>query len=431
MTEQRATGVVKGHMVEAIQRNAKPAPTGADAASPANRKARPGDTGFAADPAFDGLLSILRVATWIYDPRRNTITWQRIFAETPGESRPQSTERLGDVVSRYAEEDRANLLRHYESALRDGHHGPVRFTVMNRAGIATHIESAAIRSESKDGTPLVRGIFRNCEEDVGREVALNDALTLLSRLTTTSPSAILLLDENGLIRSANPEFLRTFHITDERMVVARHIRASGNVLGKSFVSTIATLMDNTKDVQKAQQRFQLADNSMVTLTFRCHRFGGTAGEQGMIFAGEVTDPDAVDMGAVFDRLPTPAMAVALHDNVIAAANAAALRMFGLRREHVGNDTITQILMRAADLNQIRQDIEADGSEAGLVCPVRSLLGGAQNYRVKASEFSDDGRSFLVLEFHDAKSDQPRQKTPRGNGGPKKGLLSRVVDHLDF
>ncbi|MDJ0930337.1 hypothetical protein [Breoghania sp.] len=114
--------------------------------------------GASMDSETDGLLSLLRVATWVYDPHKNTITWQRIFAETPGEIRPQSTERLSDVVSRYREEERSNLLRHYESALRDGHHGPVRFTVMNRVGIPTHIESAAIRAETKSGAPVVRGV---------------------------------------------------------------------------------------------------------------------------------------------------------------------------------------------------------------------------------------------------------------------------------
>ncbi|WP_170122027.1 PAS domain-containing protein [Breoghania corrubedonensis] len=419
-------------MAEATQRKAKPMTTASDTQSQATRKMPPANSDITGTPEFDGLLSLLRVATWLYDPHKNMITWQRIFAETPGETRAQITERLGDVVARYSEEDRPNLLRHYESALRDGHHGPVRFTVMNRAGIPTHIESAAIRSETKSGVPVVRGIFRNCEEDVGREVALQDALTLLSRLTSMSPSAIMLLDENGLIRSANPQFLSTFHITDERMVVARHIRASGNVLGKGFVATIVSLMENAKDLVNAQQRFQLADNSMVTLTFRCQRFGVNANGKGLLFAGEITDPDAINMGAVFDRLPTPAIAVTLHDNMIAAANTAALRTFGLRREHVGNDTITQILMRGNDIDQIRQHIAADGGEAGFVCPVRSLLGGALNYRVKASEFSDDGRSFLILEFHETKAGAtPREKTAQHGARQKKGLLSRVVDHLDF
>lgn len=414
-------------MAEATQRKTKPAAAPSDKEGAPARKAPPAG----GDKELDGLLSLLRVATWTYDPHKNTITWQRIFAEMPGESRPQSTERLSDVVGRYREEDRSNLLRHYESALRDGHHGPVRFTVMNRAGIPTHIESAAIRSESRSGAPLVRGVFRNCEDDVGREVALQDALTLLSRLTSMSPSAIMLLDGTGLIRSINPEFQRAFRISDERLVVARHIRASANVLGKNFVSTMATLLDSRKDVMKAQQRFVLADNSSVTLTFRCQRFGVDESGAGLLFAGEVTDPDAINMGAVFDKLPTPAIAVALPDNVIGAANAAALRAFGLRREHVGNDTITQILMRPDDLLQIQHDIEAQGGEGGLVCPVRSLLGGALNYRVKASGFSEEGRSFLVLEFHETKTAAPREKTPSRNQSTRKGLLSRVVDHLDF
>ncbi|MDJ0930336.1 MAG: PAS domain-containing protein [Breoghania sp.] len=263
-------------------------------------------------------------------------------------------------------------------------------------------------------------------------MALQDALTLLNRLMSMSPSAILLLDGSGLIHSANPEFLHTFRISDERLVVARHIRASANVLGKSFVAAISALLDNGKTAVKAQQRFQLADNSTVTLNFRCQRFGVDDSGQSMLFAGEVTDPDAINMGAVFDRLPTPAMAVSQEDNVIMAANAAALRAFGLRREHVGNDTITQILMRLDDFNQIRTDIESDGGEAGLVCPVHSLLGGALNYQVKGSAFTDDERMFLVLEFHNTKAHAgERAKTPARGPTPRKGLLSRVVDHLDF
>ncbi len=421
-------------MVEATQRKAKQAPPVANkspATSPASAdKPRP----MVAEAEMETLLSLLRVATWTYDPIKNTVTWQRIFAETVGETRPQTTERLADVVARYKEEDRPTLLRHYESALRDGNHGPVRFTVMNRAGVATHIESAAIRTGTKSGTPMVQGVFRNCEDDVGREVALQDALTLLTRLTAMSPSAIMLLDGTGLIRSANPEFLRVFGISDERMLVARHIRASASLLGKPFVSTISALLDNNKEVMKAEQRFQLADNSMIDMKFRCQRFGVDDSGYGLLFAGEVTDPGWVDMGMVFDKLPTPSMAISTPDNVIMAANAAALRMFGLRREHVGNDTITQILMRSEDLSQIQSDIAVEGGEDGLTCPVRNLQGGAANYQIKATRFSEDGRAFMVLEFHDAKASgasKGQSKAPARAKGKSKGLLSRVVDHLDF
>ncbi|WP_319774820.1 PAS domain-containing protein [Breoghania sp.] len=381
---------------------------------------------------MEALLSLLRVAAWTYNPVDNTVTWQRIFAETIGETRPQTTERLADVIGRYKEDDRAALLRHYEAALRDGSHGPVRFTVMNRAGIATHIESAAVRTGAKTGSPMVQGVFRNCEDDVGREVALQDALTLLTRLTAMSPSAILLLDGTGLIRSANPEFLRVFNISDERMLVARHIRASANILGKAFVSAISALLDNNKDMVKAQQRFQLADNSVIDMKFRCQRFGVDESGYGLLFAGEVTDPDTIDMGMVFDKLPTPAMTISTPENLIVAANAAALRTFGLRREHVGNDTITQILMRSEDLNQIQSDITIEGAEEGLICPVRNLQGGAANYQIKASRFSEDGHGFLVLEFHPGKASATGKAKPAArNKGKSKGLLSRVVDHLDF
>ncbi|WP_321500318.1 PAS domain-containing protein [Breoghania sp.] len=419
-------------MVEAIQRKAKPART--ETAKPSGAvSASAGKAGLAIPEAErESLLSLLRVAAWTYDPVNNTVTWQRIFAETVGETRPQTTERLADVIARYKEEDRAALLRHYEAALRDGSHGPVRFTVMNRAGIATHIESAAIRTGTKSGSPMVQGVFRNCEDDVGREVALQDALTLLTRLTSISPSAIMLLDGTGLIRSANPEFLRVFGISDERMLVARHIRASSNVLGKAFVSAISALLDNNKDVVKAQQRFQLANNTFIDMNFRCQRFGVDDSGYGLLFAGEVTDPDAVDMGLVFDKLPTPAMTISTPENLIVAANAAALRTFGLRREHVGNDTITQILMRSDDLNQIQSDITIEGGEEGLTCPVRNLQGGAANYQIKATRFAEDGRGFLVLEFHPAKAaGNGKAKPPARNKGKSKGLLSRVVDHLDF
>lgn len=376
---------------------------------------------------FEGLLALLGVAMWAYDPHKNTVTWQQLFAEQPGKARPQATERLADVVGRYAEQDRPALLRHFESALRDGHHGPVRLTLQANSGEATVVESAAIRTETQGGVPVVRGVLRTATEVEGSATA--DTVGLLASLTAISPSSIILVDSAGLIRSANPEFLKTFHLADDKGIVGRHIRTVGNLVGKSFVATITMLLENEKDIVRAQQRFQLPDNSSVTMNYRSQRFALDGAKRGVLFAAEVAATDAVDLGVVFQRTPTPTMALALPDYTVVAANAAAQRTFSLRREHVGREQASQILMKAEDLAQIERDIETKGSECGHVCPVRSLTGGSLNYRVKAAALVEDGRSFLVLEFHDTISH--RDKHGGKAQGSRKGLFMRVVDHIDF
>lgn len=376
---------------------------------------------------INALLSMAGVASWLYDPRKGIVSWQRLLPSKSGDSRSKITERLVDVVSRYQDQDRAALLRHYETALREGQDGPIRLNVSNKAGDSFPIESAAVRIPAADGQPLVRGVYRSCAAETGRAFSLPDALMLLGDLTEMWPSAILLLDETGMVRGVNPAFLGQFRVLDKKLLLDRPIRTLTNHLGKNFVSTITTLLDNGKDLLKAQQRFMLPDESHVTLNFRSQRFD-VAGRKGVLFVGDPADADAIDMGLLFHRLPTPMMAIDLSNNTIVAANSMSHRTFGIRREHIGRQVLTQILMKSEDLQRICQDVDDNGMDAGYVCAVRGLMGGGRNYHIKATAFMEEGRKFLALEFHPVYIARGKNRKSDNN---RKGLIMRVVDHLDF
>lgn len=379
---------------------------------------------------FASLLAGLRVAQWQYGPAKNTLTWQRSFFSTTDRETEYSTEPMDAVLERFSPDERAHLLKHFETALREGRAGPTRFSVVTRQGKRSFIESAAFRVMNPDGHASVCGIYRNCAVDVEAEYSLREATGLLGRLTGASPSAVLVIDNQGGIRSVNQQFCRVFRLPADHGVVGRNIRNIPNRLGKALVSTLLSLLElGGQDVHN-QKKFILPDGSELLLTYRTFRYGAGLRSGGLVFKADLDSADEVNMGSLFDHLPTPMIAIHLETRHIVAANAMARRYFGLRKEHIKKEDITGRILQIADLRAMMETINSLGIENGHVCTVKSLLGESQTYRLRALPYSDNDRRLLVLEFHPSK-----QKKQVGSGDEpvvhRKGLLKRVVEHLDF
>ena len=379
---------------------------------------------------FDAALSLLRVAQWQYDPAHNELTWQRSFVSGAGGDQQHSTEPMDTVLERYSPDDRPQLLKHFEIALKEGAAGPSRFTVFTRQGERTFIESAGVRVVGPDGHSVVRGVYRNCASDVGTESSLREFTVLLGKMATSSHSAIILIDQQGSVRSVNAQFCKVFKLPAEHGLVGRNIRNVPNRLGKGLVSTLISLLELGSHDVHAQKRFILPSGVELMLSYRVFYFGSGSRSGGLLFKADVDHSADMDMGALFDHLPTPMVAIHLQDRHVVAANAMARRFFGLRKEHIMVEDITSRILNPPDLRAMMETISSLGIENGHVCQVKSLLGDSQTYRLRALPYTDNERRLLILEFHPSK----KAKSANGAGQPevhRNGLLKRVVKHLDF
>lgn len=378
---------------------------------------------------YDALLSVLRVAQWRYDPARNELTWQQSFSDVPGRSRPHSTETMETVLERYSPDDRTRLLKHFETALKEGTVGPTKFAVFSRSGEPTFIESAGIRFEGESGYPIVRGVFRNCAGNVDAEMSLRDFTGLLGRMTAVSESAIMMIDSHGGVRSVNSEFCKVFKLPADHGLVGRNIRNIPNRLGKALIGTLISLLETGSQDVHTKKRFILPDGSELMLGYRAFRIGSGNRSRGLVFKADVEHDSGVNMGTLFNHLPTPMVAINLADRQIVASNAMARRYLGLRKEHNQAEDITARILPLADLRSMLETISSLGIENGHICQVKSLLGESQTYRLRALPYNDNDRRLMVLEFHPSK-----KKKSIGNAEPaanRKGLLKRMAEHLDF
>ncbi|AXS38890.1 PAS domain-containing protein [Breoghania sp. L-A4] len=398
---------------------------------PGQQQAASDDPGLDAEiPGLDSLLATLRIAQWHYDPNANTLTWKQSFGSGADRHHPTMTEPLAAVLERYTPDHRPDLLAHFETALLEGHSGPSRFAVFTRTGDQTFIESVASRVEGPDGRPHVKGIYRNCASDVGTELSLREFMGLLGKMTTASRSAIILIDSHGGIRSVNSAFCKTFRLPADHGLVGRNIRNVPGRLGKGLVSTLVPLLEMGNQDVKAQKRFILPDGTELMLQYRVFRFGAIGRPGGLLFKADLDTSGDVDMGALFDHLPTPMVAIQMNDHRIVATNAMARRFFGLRKEHLMEEDITRRILSPSDMRTMMNSVSSLGIENGHVCQISSVHGDTQTYRLRALPYSDNDRRLLIIEFHISAKDQ---KAARG-GTPaphRKGLLKRVVQHLDF
>lgn len=380
-------------------------------------------------PEFEEILALLRVAQWSYDPGENALTWQQSFVSGPENSREYSTEAMEMVLERYAPQDRTNLLQHFETILKDGNSGPKRFAVFTRTGAPSFIESAGVRVKGDKGYPIICGIYRNCAADVEAEISFRDLNGLVDKLNSLSASAIMMTDALGTIRSVNSLFLKAFRLPADHGLVGRNLRTVPNRVGKTFVNMMVAALDMPSGQEATAARsFHLHDGGEIQLDYRIVRYGGRMG--GFLFKANYKEETSVDMGALFDHLPTPMLAVSLQSRNLVAANAMARRYFGLRKETFTGEDITARLLKPADLRNIMTTINSVGIENGHVCQVNTLMGESQTYRIRALPYTDGDRKLLIMEFHaGAKKKTPKQ-APAAND-TRRGLLKRVVDHLDF
>lgn len=377
---------------------------------------------------IEALLSILNVARWWYDPVHNTVTWQQSFISSYDGSHRNTTESISSVLERYSQEDRTQLLQHFEAALKEGMSGPKRFAVYTRNGDRTYIESAGIRVQGEDGYPIVAGVYRNRAADVGNEVALRDFSSLLLKMTSVSKNAMLLITNQGDIRSVNPEFCRLFKLPADHGLVGVNMRNAPGWLGKAFVGTLTPLLEaGTHDVQNRKQ-FLLPDGTELPLSYRILRFGANGRSGGVLFEAEEERVSHINLGTLFDNLPTPMVAINIESSKIVAANAMARRYLGVRKELLGREEITARMLRPDDLRTIMHTIGSVGIENGHPCLVKSLFGDMQKYRLRALPYMDGGRRLLVIEFHPGK----KIKLSGGdNTSAHRNVFKRMVQHLDF
>ena len=103
---------------------------------------------------------------------------------------------------------------------------------------------------------------------------------------------------------------------------------------------------------------------------------------------------------------------------------------GLRREHLMVEDITVRLLPQRELHVILGNVNSLGIENGHACKIKSLLGDFKSFRVRALPYFEDDRRLLILEFHPGKI-KTKVGTADHRDPHRKGLLKRVVDHLDF
>ncbi|GGB35438.1 hypothetical protein GCM10011316_04440 [Roseibium aquae] len=349
-------------------------------------------------PAGDGAvfpaLSLAGLQFFFADIKRKTIIWnengsQSFDSEIKDLQQAPSTEALRLLTP----EDRKNILRLIQGAVRDGKAGP--FDV---GGGPDHripgIPLMAYRYEMPDGRMLAI-CFPSLGEDDGNpgQIVLGLA-PILQHFVQSSSRIVLLIDNFGYVRFASDGFVKNFQIEDARMILGRNIAHIQNRVGRTIVSlAIAALTRRASATGRG--KFLLANSDSLDLKYDAmyFRIGGSIG--GVLFSAGHIGGD-VDFAKVFELCSAPMLVVSIKNRMILAANTAAMKTYHLSTETIDAQPITETLLHprsyAALLDAARSKAEVPQSVV-----VNSLNGQSKKKRIKASLIGSDKDGKLVLE----------------------------------
>ncbi|WP_417686365.1 hypothetical protein [Roseibium sp.] len=345
-------------------------------------------------PAEHPALTLAGLQFFFADISRKTIVWH----ESGSQSFDSQIKDLREAPSSEAlrlltQEDRKNILRLIQGAIRDGKAGP--FDV---GGGADHripgIPLMAYRYELQDGR-LIVVCFPSMGEDDSNpgNIALGLA-PILQHFVSNSNRSVLLVDNFGYVRFASEGFIQSFGIPDAKLIMGRNIAHIQKRIGRTMVSLVLAALTRRASAT-GRGKFLLATGDTLELAYNAMYFqiAGTFG--GVLFSGGLAGGD-VDFARIFSICSSPMLVINTKTRMIVAANKAAMKAYHLTTEIMEAKTITETLLHPKSYAALLQAAEQE-SDVAQSTVVNSLNGQTKKKRMKAVLLADDKAPKLVLE----------------------------------
>lgn len=339
-------------------------------------------------------LSLAGLQFFFADVTRKTILWhesgsQSFDSEITGLQEAPSAQALRLLTP----EDRKNILRLVQGAIREGQAGP--FDV---GGGADHripgIPLMAYRYAMEDGRMLAV-----CFPSLGEEAATPGKIALglapiLQHFVASSNRIVLLIDNFGYVRFASSGFLKSFQIEDAKLILGRNIAHIQNRVGRTLVS-LSTAALTRRASATGRGKFLLASNDSVEFNYDAMYFqiGGSFG--GVLFSAGHAGGD-VDFSTVFDLSGAAMLVINTKSRMIIAANKAAMKTYHLTTEAMDQKPITDTLLHPKSYGTLLE-AAAQGSDVPLSIVVNSMNGQSKKKRLKATLIDPENTPKLLLE----------------------------------
>jgi PAS domain-containing protein len=371
------------------------------------------------NPETCAILSTVGVSYWAYDPVAEEICWQRTDATSAKGYRLVKFS-LRNALEYYAQPDRKRFLLLLSDAIEHGLSSPLTATMKTDAGLKT-FEIVAARLAGKS-IPLVVGVMRECSPEAPKRDELPDMLSNLAHALASVTSAILVTDRNGVIRSANRQFLKLFTVKNSKQIIGRDVRTIPNLLGKKLPATFTKML---ADKTLTQGVLKLPDDTGVAkeLLFDLHPLALENPKGGCIFVGEVgADSQALPAADILDAVPTPILVADLNSRRIKYANNAGRGELGLSARQIGSERLSDKLMSPTDVRDLARVLDTVGWDAGRVWQVQSHIGLKRHYRIRTCFIGDKSERQIILEFLPV-----RKETDKPANEKAQNFFSRLLD----
>ncbi|WP_417671985.1 hypothetical protein [Roseibium sp.] len=339
-------------------------------------------------------LSLAGLQFFFADISRKTIVWHESGSQSfDSQIRDLREAPSNEALRLLTQEDRKNILRLIQGAIRDGKAGP--FDV---GGGADHripgIPLMAYRYEMQDGR-LIVVCFPSMGEDDSNpgNIALGLA-PILQHFVASSNRSVLLVDNFGYVRFASEGFVQSFNIPDVKLILGRNIAHIQKRVGRTMVSLILAALTRRASAT-GRGKFLLASGDTLELAYNAMYFqiAGTFG--GVLFSGGMAGGD-VDFAKIFTICSSPMMVINTKTRMIVAANKAAMKAYHLTPEIMDEKPITETLLHPKSYGSLLQAAEQE-SEVPQSTVINSLNGQTKKKRLKAVLLADDKAPKLVLE----------------------------------
>lgn len=331
---------------------------------------------------------------FIADINRKTILWHEIGSQSFNSEVKELQEAPSSEALRHlAPEDRKNILRLIQGAIRDGQAGP--FDV---GGGPDHripgVPIVAHRYELPDGR-LLAICFPSIGENENPGRVVLGLAPILQHFVASSNRIVLLVDNFGYVRFASDGFLKTFQIADARLILGRNIAHIQNRVGRTIVSlALASLTRRASATGRG--KFLLASNESLELTYDAMHFriGGSVG--GVLFSAGRPNGD-VDFLKVFEICSAPMLVINAKTRVLIAANKAAVKSFHLTSNQLDSEPVTESLLHPRNFASLVEAAKGS-SDVPVSMPVNLSNGQTKKKRFKATLIdAEGGEAKLILE----------------------------------
>ena len=339
-------------------------------------------------------LSLAGLQFFFADISRKTIVWHESGSQSfDSEIRDIREAPSNEALRLLTQEDRKNILRLIQGAIREGKAGPY-----NVGGGADHripgIPLMAYRYELQDGRLLVV-CFPSLGEGEGNpgNIALGLA-PILQHFVANSNRSICLVDNFGYVRFASEGFVQSFGIPDAKLILGRNIAHIQGRVGRTLVSLILAALTRRASAT-GRGKFLLAKGDTLELNYNAMYFRIAGSFGGVLFSASSIGGD-VDFAKIFSICSAPMLVVNTKNRMIVAANKAAMKTYHLTPEIMDEKPVTETLLHPKSYASLLSAAE-QGSDVPQSTVVNSLNGQSKKKRLKSVLLDDDKAPKLILE----------------------------------